>query len=95
MRFPLFFVAVLFASTAQAGQKQWPTSSPAERAIFCGEPGTETSLAYSAALNAALSELTAKGATVQEAMRTLKARARCEADTRQPEPAAAQKGAPK
>jgi hypothetical protein len=95
MRFPLFFVAGLFAFTAQGGQQPWPASSPADRAIFCGEPATETSLAYSTALNAALNELTAKGATVQEAMDSLKARARCGAGRQRPVPATVATGVPK
>lgn len=84
MRFSFFFVAFVFAVSAQASQSQWPLSSPADRAIFCGAPDTETSLAYGAALNAALNELTAKGASVQDAMNVLKTRAQCPAGSHRP-----------
>lgn len=85
MRFSFIFAfAFVIAASAQASQAQWPLSSPADRAIFCGAPDTETSLAYGAALNAALNELTAKGASVQEAMNVLKARAQCPAGSHLP-----------
>lgn len=85
MRFSFFIAfAFVFAASAQASQPQWPASSPADRAIFCGAPDTETSLAYGEALNAALNELTAKGASVQDAMNVLKARAQCPAGSHLP-----------
>lgn len=85
MRFSFIFAfAFVIAASAQASQAQWPLSSPADRAIFCGAPDTETSLAYGAALNAALNELTAKGASVQEAMNVLKTRAQCPAGSHLP-----------
>ncbi len=80
----IFAFAFVFAASAQASEAHWPLSSPADRAIFCGAPDTETSLAYGAALNAALNELMAKGASVQEAMNMLKARAQCPAGSHLP-----------
>lgn len=92
MRFSFFIAfAFVFAASAQASQPQWPVSSPADRAIFCGAPDTETSLAYGEALNAALNDviaasekITAKRASVPEAMNVLKARAQCPAGSHLP-----------
>jgi hypothetical protein len=52
-------------------------SQPAHRAIFCGEPDTQTGFEYSTALNGALSQLTRSGRSLPQAMETLRGRARC------------------
>ena len=77
MRIRSMFCVLALASTAHAANAQapqWPVSNPAHLAIFCGAPETETSHAYSQALSTAL---TSRGATVQEAMKTLEGRAKC------------------
>jgi hypothetical protein len=61
----------------QGSVHQWPASEPAHRAIFCGEAGTETSLAYASALNAAITHYTRQGASAALAMQALRARAQC------------------
>lgn len=75
-------VSCLLALSAQsvlADPSPWPASSPTDQAIFCGAPGTETSRVYSEALRMALNELTAKGASLQAAMATVRSRANCQA----------------
>lgn len=66
---------------------QWPMSQPAHRAIFCGEPDTQTGFEYSTALNSALSQLTRSGRSIPQAMEVLRGRARCAAGSDLPDPA--------
>lgn len=80
MRIRSMFCVLALASTAHAANAQapqWPVSNPVHLAIFCGAPETETSHAYSQALSTALTALTSRGATVQEAMKALEGRAKC------------------
>lgn len=78
--------AALVASSAASAARDpaaagatahWPVSQPAHRAIFCGEPDTQTGFEYSTALNGALSQLTRSGRSLSQAMETLRGRARC------------------
>lgn len=62
---------------AIAADTRWPNSRPQHRAVFCGAEGTETSLAYSQALEAELKALTARGLSVEAAVDELRARAKC------------------
>lgn len=74
--------AALVASSAASaardpGGVHWPMSQSAHRAIFCGEPDTQTGFEYSTALNGALSQLTRVGHSLPQAMDILRGRARC------------------
>jgi hypothetical protein len=82
--------AALVASSAanaarDPGAAQWPMSQPAHRAIFCGDPDTQTGFEYSTALNGALSQLTRSGRSVPQAMDILRGRARCAAGRELPD----------
>jgi hypothetical protein len=82
---------VMVQNTNSSAVTNWPSSNATHRTIFCGAPDTETSLAYGAALNAALNDviaaselITGKRASVPDAMNVLKARAQCPAGSHLP-----------
>ena len=64
---------------------QWPVSQPAHRAIFCGEPDTQTGFEYATALNGAINQLTRTGRSVPQAIDVLRGRARCAAGSELPD----------
>ena len=64
-------------NTNSSAVTNWPSSNAAHRAIFCGDPDTQTGFEYSTALNGALSQLTRSGRSLPQAMEILRARARC------------------
>ena len=82
--------AALVASSAASaarnpGAAQWPMSQPAHRAIFCGDPDTQTGFEYSTALNGALTQLTRSGRSLPQAMDILRGRAGCTAGRELPD----------
>jgi hypothetical protein len=68
---------VMVQNTNASAVTNWPSSNATHRAIFCGDPDTQTGFEYSTALNGALSQLTRSGRSLSQAMETLRGRARC------------------
>ncbi len=68
---------VVVQNTNASAVTNWPSSNAAHRAIFCGDPDTQTGFEYSTALSGALSQLTRSGRSVPQAMDILRGRARC------------------
>jgi hypothetical protein len=83
---------VMVQNTNSSAVTYWPSSNAAHRAIFCGDPDTQTGFEYSTALNGALSQLTRSGRSLPQAMDILRARARCPAGRELPD--LESKGAP-